>query len=156
MSPSANDAQKLVQEYGKMRSREKCIEIYIKWKWNDSNVFKVRVCSGCIWLVQVGNIKFTTMTHTNTHYHTHKTWWKKMSSCIENMAFVPKYAHDNFCIVHKWFFLLIFLLSLVRFKQLQCRKVFDNNPIECVVHCKRSEPILFIMISIYILFHLYL
>lgn len=88
--------------------------------------------------------------HTHTHSHT-KHDVKKVSSCIENMAFVPKYAHDNFCIVHKWFFLLVFLLSLVRFKQLQCRKVFDNNPIECVVHCKRSEPILFIMI-IYIYF----
>lgn len=95
--------------------------------------------------------------HTRTYTHTHtQNMMKKMFSCIENMAFVPKYAHDNFCIVHKWFFLLIFLLSLVRFKQLQCRKVFDNNSIECVVvHCKRSEPILFIMINIY-LFHLYL
>lgn len=69
---------------------------------------------------------------------------------------VPKYVHDNSCIVHKWlvFFvarlLLIFLLSPVRLEQLQCRK-FLITIRWSASHCKCCRTNLIHNILTYIL-----
>lgn len=77
VSPSANDAQKLVQEYGKMRSREKCIEIYkmkMKWLKYIQSTCLLRMYLTCTsWKYQIHNHD----THEHILSHTQNMLGKK-------------------------------------------------------------------------------